>query len=543
MPEQLLLRSIGWRLLIVLLMALAAVPAQGDPGEPKAPPTLDAATTQALERLATLLAEKAEARAAAHARGDTATAAAIDVERKALEWQFAGLASRLDVQEFEAPAARRFDLQQEIEQLVRPLLQNLKEATAGPRRISELRERIELLQARQRIAEAAQRAAERTRDLLPAGGPARLRTELELAQRWRPAITTMRDEITVLTANLEQLQDAQKSVLQAATEWADVFVRTSGTSLLLCILVFAAVFFGLRHLADRLVGQGRDRGFVRRLVHVLARILVALVAVAATLVVPYTRNDWFLLAVGIVFLLGAGWVVMRMLPQLFEQIRLMLNVGGVREGERLIVDGLPFQIAALRFYTRLENPDLVGGVLRVPLQFLVGKRSRRSAPDEPWFPCRVGDVVLLADGSLGPVRTQTPEVVVVEHLGAPRSYPTVKFLELSPRNLSRGFVVDASFVVARELLPAVTTTVCERLEPALRAAIAQVVDPSLVRGLQVQFAAVTKDGLELVALCDCDGALAAHWFTLRRTMARAFVDACRAHGWSLPPPVSIATAN
>jgi hypothetical protein len=510
--------------------------------DPKAPASLDATTAQALERLATLLGEKGEARAAAHARGDSAAAATLDAERTALDWQFAGLAARLDVQEFEAPATRHFDLQQEIEQLVHPLLQNLKAATAGPRRISELRERIDLLLVRQRVAEAAQRATERTRDLLPAGGAARLRTELELAQRWRPTITALRDEVTVLQANLQQLEEAQKSVLQTVTETADEFVRTSGKSLLLCILVFVAVFFGLRLLTDRAVGLAHGRGFVVRLLHVLLRALVTAIAIAATLVVPYARNDWFLLAVGIVFLLGAGWVVMRMLPQLFEQIRLMLNVGGVREGERLLVDGLPFRIAALRFYTRLENPDLQGGMLRVPLQFLVGKRSRQSAPDEPWFPCRIGDVVLLADGSLGPVRTQTPEVVVVEHLGAPRSYPTVKFLELSPRNLSRGFVVDASLVVARDRLPDVTTTVRERLELALRAAVDQVVEPALVRGLQVQFASVTKDGLELVAQCDCDGSLAPHWFTLRRTMQRAFVDACRAHGWSLPPPPLVAPA-
>jgi hypothetical protein len=306
--------------------------------------------------------------------------------------------------------------------------------------------------------------------------------------------------------------------------------------------VFVAVFFGLRFLVDRITGRSRGRSFVVRLLHVLLRILVAVTAIAATMVVPYARGDWFLLAVGIVFLLGAGWVVMRMAPQMFEQIRLMLNVGGVREGERIVVDGLPYRIASLRFYTRLENPDLQGGVLRVPLQFLVGRRSRPSSPNEPWFPCRTGDVVLLGDGSLGPVRTQTPEVVVVEHLGSERSYPTVQFLQLAPRNLSRGFVVESMLVVARDRMGDVTTTVRERLEHAVRAAVEQVVAAEGIQAVQVQFATVSKDGLELVATTTCHGTVAAHYVALRRAMQGAFVDACHKMGWSLPAPALVLPA-
>ncbi len=522
---------------------LGSTAAQGNTLQPPTvPTTLDATTAEALERLATSIASKTQARAAAHLGADAAATAPLDAELKALRWQFAGLVARLDVQQFEAPTEHKFDLQEQLEELLRPALQHLKDATAGPRQISELKARIDILQTRKLLAEAAQRATERTRGLLPPNSPARDLADQELRQRWQPAIGALNDEILILQANQGQLEERQRSMLQVATEVMQDFVQDSGRSLVLCAVVFVTVFFGLRFLGDRLTGRSRSRGFSVRLVQVLFRLLAAITAIAATLVVPYARNDWFLLAIGIVFLLGAGWVVMRMLPQFFEQLRLLLNVGGVREGERIVVDGLPYRIAALRFYTRLENPDLQGGVLRVPVQFLVGQRSRPCGADEPWFPCRVGDIVLLADGSMGPVRVQTPEVVVVEHLGTERSYPTVQFLGLAPRNLSRGFVVESSLVVGRDRLADVTTVVRERLETAVRTAIAEAVAADLVLDVQVRFAAVSNQGLELVAIVACKGGAAASYFTLRRTMQRAFVEACRTHGWSLPVPVLVAAA-
>ncbi|MFY9344097.1 MAG: hypothetical protein WAT39_16525 [Planctomycetota bacterium] len=529
------------RLLTVALLAAAfAVAARPQDPVPPAPvpaATLDATTAQALERLATLLADKRAQRDATAARQDGAAVAAADAELQALGWQFAGLAARLDVQDFEAPQPRQFDLKDEIEQLLRPALRSLKDATAGPRQVTDLQARLEFLQARQRTAEAALRAAERTRDLLPAGSAARAETERELTQRWRGTVQALRDEILVLDANLVRLRENQQSLFEGLTAALQGFVQNSGLSLLLALAVFLGVFFGLRFVIERLLRRSdRRRGFSLRLFEVVLRVLSIVVALAAMLVVPYARNDWFLLAVGIVFLLGAGWVAMRMAPQFVEQIRLVLNVGGVREGERIVVDGLPFRVAALRFYTRLENPELEGGTLRVPLQFLVGKRSRQQAPDEPWFPTRTGEVVLLADGAFGRVRTQTPEVVVVEHFGAERSYATTEFLKLSPRNLSRGFSVDATFAVARDRLADVATSVRERLERHVQTALAALL-PTGLRALRVEFAAVQNQGLELLATADCDGTAAPLYFTLRRAMQQAFVDACRTHGWALPAPV------
>jgi len=316
-----------------------------------------------------------------------------------------------------------------------------------------------------------------------------------------------------------------------------MFVQSSGLSLLLAVAVFAGLYVGLSYVLNRLLrGPLMGAGFSLRLMAVALRILSLLIAIAGTLVVPYVRNDWLLLAICMVFLLGVGWVLVRMMPQFFEQIRLVLNVGGVREGERIVIDGVPFRVESLRFYSKLHNPDLEGGVLRMPIQDLIGKRSRRSGPDEPWFPCRKGDVVLLADGVTGPVITQTPDVVVVEHMGSPRSYPVVSFLQQSPRNLSRGFVVSTTLGIDYAHQAEATSTIPARMQELVQQGLAAAVAAGELQEVRVDLLTAADSKLEYIALARFHGSAAMKYFELQRLLQRLLVTACTEHGWRIPYP-------
>lgn len=516
-----------------------AAPAQQAPAAKPVDPT----TLAALERLSSLLHDERTARDRARAANDAAGVTAAEQRLRELGWQFAGLAARLDVQDFEAPQKREFQLQKEIEELVKPLLEAIKDATEEPRLIAELKARIESLQQRQRIAEEAQRAVEQTRASLPAGSPAAAEIEHELRDRWRPTIDGLRGEIVVLQARLQARAEGQTSLVEGLSRAARNFVQSSGTSLVLAAITFAAVFFGLRFLLDRLLRRrSPDRGLSLRLVEVGLQAFSVVVAVAATMLVPWLRNDWLLLAVCIVFLIGAGWVVLRTLPQFFEQIRLVLNVGGVREGERILVDGIPYRVDALRLYSRLDNPDLQGGSLRVPIQYLIGKRSRRSAPDEAWFPCRPGDVVALADGTVGAVRTQTPDVVVVDHLGAPRTWPTSAFLQQSPRNLSAGFTVTSTIGIDYRHQKDALTSIPQRLRDTLSQGLAAATAPGELRDVRVEFQAAAPSSLDYVAIAAFAGSAAPRWYELNRRVQAMLVAACTQHGLVIPlPQVAIHT--
>ncbi|MBL8729261.1 MAG: hypothetical protein JNM25_12565 [Planctomycetes bacterium] len=510
------------------------------PTQPQAPPDagpLDVPTQQALERLATMLSSLRAELDAAVARGDQAAVTRLKADVSRRSWEFAGLASRLDVQNFEAPREGKFELQREVEELVRPLLQTLKDATEEPRQVADLKAEIERLEQRQRTAESAVHAVERTRDRLPADSPARAEAQREIDQRWRPTLDGLRSDLLVLRARLLAKTQQQKSLLESISQSTQNFVQSSGTSLLLSVAVFLGVFLGLRFVTGRLLRRRRaERGFSLRLLEVALQAVTLLVAIAATLAVPYVRNDWLLLAVCIVFLIGIGWALVKTLPQFVEQIRLVLNIGGVREGERILVDGLPYRVDALRFYSRLHNPELDGGNLRVPLQFLIGKRSRRSAGDEPWFPCRTGDIVLLADGQFGKVRTQTPDVVVLEHYGTERTYPTAAFLEQTPRNLSRGFAIRSTLGIDYAHQQDAVVAIPAQLQQALREGLADAVAVDELKHVRVELAAAGSSSLDLQVIALFAGSAAPRYLQLERLVQALFVAACNQNGWRIPFP-------
>lgn len=69
--------------------------------------------------------------------------------------------------------------------------------------------------------------------------------------------------------------------------------------------------------------------------------------------------------------------------------------------------------------------------------------SRPDHEDEPWFPTRTGDVVLLEGNVLAQVLIQTPDVVRLRYKGAVRDVPTVSFVGMATHNLSRdGFAQE-----------------------------------------------------------------------------------------------------
>jgi len=136
-------------------------------------------------------------------------------------------------------------------------------------------------------------------------------------------------------------------------------------------------------------------------------------AQAPKVLVLYIAGDWVLLGLATLFLLGLAWASKHTLPQFFEQIRLLLNLGTVRDNERVVYEGLPWRVGRLNFYTRFTNPDLTGGLIRLPLRALSDLHSRPCTTDEAWFPCREGDWVKLDDDRWGKVVMQTPEMVQV----------------------------------------------------------------------------------------------------------------------------------
>ena len=60
------------------------------------------------------------------------------------------------------------------------------------------------------------------------------------------------------------------------------------------------------------------------------------------------------------------------------QVRKALNPALVREGERVMIDGIPWRVDAIGVFSKLRNPLLAGGEMRLPIRSLPNLKSRMS---------------------------------------------------------------------------------------------------------------------------------------------------------------------
>jgi small-conductance mechanosensitive channel len=242
------------------------------------------------------------------------------------------------------------------------------------------------------------------------------------------------------------------------------------------------------------------------------------------------------LSLAIVFLLGLAWAVKNTVPRFVNQSRLILNIGAVREGERVVYKDVPWLVKKINFYSVLENPDL-GQTLRVPIEALMDLISRPFQRDEPWFPCRKNDWVILSDGTRGGVTSLSHEMVeMVLRGGAKKVYQTSDFLEMSPMNLSVNFRLKIEFGISYNLQSLATNRVLEILDAHIRERLAAENYEESLLNLRVEFAQAGSSSLDLVVIADFDGKMAPLYNRISRAIQRWCTDACTANDWEIPFP-------
>jgi hypothetical protein len=276
------------------------------------------------------------------------------------------------------------------------------------------------------------------------------------------------------------------------------------------------------------------RSFRIRLLDLAHRFLTIILAIMGPMVVFYVVEDWVLFSLGILLLLGIGLTLRQALPRYWQQIQLFLNVGSVREGERIDLDGLPWRVRTINIFSQLENPTAELSQ-RVRIDDLVDLKSRPIKRGDPWFPCKKDDWVLLSDGMRGKVSGISQELVeLIQRGGAHRTYQTADFLGLSPTNLSRNFrlkeTIGISYDLQRESVAAIPDTLKQHIER--RADEEGYADH--MQNLRVEFEKANSSSLDIVVIADFDGVLADLYGRLQRAMQRWCVEACTEYGWEIP---------
>lgn len=547
-----------WLIIIVVLFGILLTPdlyaqpvdavseAESETAQPSKPPSEE-------EQLRTLLDTIQEVETERTALSRRLKRTADTTEAQQLNEQIEQLSNRLkdlktSFQELATGGIRRptsesaaeaaFDWQQELQDVLRPLLNELKQLTERPRTIEHLRSQRGLYQDQIETAEAAIAHIEETQTTIddPVVKKA-LKTSLE---QWQDHQEDAASSLQRTNTQLERLTASSQEPGQGFIVAFQKFSQGRGLNLALALGGFALTYLvlaGLGRLVGALMNRGREPG-VRRTARVIALCFRALTLILALLVatlVLYARSDWLLLGLLILLIIGMLWGLRQSLPRYTQEIRILLNMGSVREGERVLYNGIPWQITSLNLYSTLHNPLLRGGVLRLPLDTMAALQSRPYTPEEPWFPSQENDIVILDGDIYSKVLLQTPEVVQLQVIGATTTYTVADYFARNPRNLSRdGFAVPMVVGLDYRHQAEIINEIVPKLKAYLEAQLQEQPFHPYLTALLVEFNEAASSSLNLLLVAVFTGAGAEHYWSIRRFLQRATVNACNEYGWTIP---------
>jgi hypothetical protein len=454
------------------------------------------------------------------------------------ERSFQRMALKTDISLFVDEPEETFDWQQKAYEIAEPLFDKLEDMTKESRELAGLKDGLELNQERKQVASDA---VESLNVLLSGNPEADLQAKLqELKKNWSDRLQDAENKITTYEFQLKQREEGKQSMMEQSGNAAKNFIRTLGLDLLLGITAFGGVFFGMRYLQAALQkirpGKKKGRSFSSRLSILIWTLLSVLLAVGAMLGTFNASGNIFLVSLTMIFLIGVAWAGMKTLPAFIEQIRMMLNIGAVREDEVLVWDGLTWKVNNISFRAELVNPRLNGGVITIPTPLLVGQVSRPIGDKEEIFPSKEGDWVVLEDGTFGRIAYQTPTSVQVVQLGgAQKGYTTQEYLTQDPTVLSTGFRKEIFFDLDYRHLPEITSAIPEKVTSHLESVLSERLGDEFTH-VGVQLAEAAESSLRLGIVVDCKGGAAKDWPFISMWVQSSMVDLSAKEGWSIPFP-------
>ena len=175
---------------------------------------------------------------------------------------------------------------------------------------------------------------------------------------------------------LAKLEDKDVSLLQSSGNSVREFFRNRGLYLLIALFAFVGILLACRLLA-RLIffvlpgARKEQRPIHVRVLDIFFQVFSVVAAICGLIFVLYTAEDWLLLSATIILFVGLAWTVRQTLPKMWQQVRLVLNMGSIREGERIIYNGVPWKVEAINVFCKLYNPALAMH-LRIPIENMIG---------------------------------------------------------------------------------------------------------------------------------------------------------------------------
>ncbi len=432
----------------------------------------------------------------------------------------------------------KFNWQEELKEVFRPILNELKRLTERPRAIEKLRTEKTLLAAQLPIAD---NALEEIKHLKKNAKDKTLLVHLEkLEQSWQKRRDDLANQLRLVSFQLEEKLNPDEESKVSISDQVKDFFSGRGLNIFYAIAAFVLVYLFFKLVLKIIVHfidarQDKEARIFEKAIQISFRVLAVSLSIFAVVIVFYIQGDWFLLGLSLLFLIGLAWTLRQSLPRFVTEAKLLLNLGPVRENERVIYNGIPWRVTNVNFYTTLTNPALAGGIVNLPTHVVLELQSRRFGKDEPWFPCRPGDYMVLDDGYIGPVMMQTPEIVTMKvRGGSTKTYATTDFLAQNPKNISHGFGIFVTFGFDYADQEIITTEVPDKLRTFIQEAIAHEAFYPSLKEFNVDFKEAAASSLNLLILATFEGEAASSYFNIGRFLQRAATDACNHYGWNIP---------
>jgi len=441
----------------------------------------------------------------------------------------------------EKEASSEFDLGKEIAQIFQPLIISLERATEPSRRMEEL---LQLSNRTKRREEVAQATLDNIAQFRLDGEKYPKYIEDRLANYEEVWNTRLQESVDLGTALNEQLEAAHRmkgsTFKQFVRDFGD-FVLNRGVNLLLALgsglgfLVLCQFFrIGIANFY-----RARRTGVVSAPIRIIG-MFISIVGVVGALIIAITifniRHDWLMLAMSLLLALAISWSFVQALPSLMEETRVLLNLGSVREGERTLVNGLPYRVERLSLYSKLINPALNGGSLIFPVREMVNMHSRPVIEGEAWFPTNIGDWIV-RNGQHYEIMDQSPEHVIMRRPGGSEDFvPVREFLDTLFESLSGGYRRSHTLGLSYKHIDLAPEEIPRVLSEKVRKRVASRIGEEAILGIDTRLIDLGSSSLDYKILVDIGPNQGQYWENIQTDISNGVVDACLEKGWEIPFP-------
>lgn len=441
----------------------------------------------------------------------------------------------------EADTQINYDWQQEVLQILQPFFAQMQRATEKARTKDLLIEDTRELAKKIELAEFGLNTLQNiNREDL---NPKSLAAITKIEEQWLDKIKSLEHQKNIVDLKLQDLTDSRPFLVKL---WDNLwhFITEEGVTLVIAS-VAAIIFYYLFRQIILLYSnyQQRDRkrtlDFKWRFVMLLLQAANFLLTLTIFLVILHTSGNLMLFGIVVFALLMLVVSFRAKFPLYLQKLRIFLNLGQAREGERIIYADIPWEIKKISLnYVYLTNPLLDNGTVRVTIDLLDKFYSRETLTDELWFPSRKNDILLLPDKRIIKVLRQTPESIYLDHDGSTIVMPTAEFYKLKFSNLSRGYSLTLNFTL-EEPHPENPLTFAEVEESMINAIKAEFAHyesrlPNGVKNITLylrQLLSGTTTSYQIIVEMAPN---AAKYYLLARTaLNRAVITNARKNGWSI----------